>query len=85
MFRDRTTGGITIAQVPNLALGVFLVCAVAGRFLGDSTLSDVARGVGTVALAVWALDEIVRGVNPWRRLLGTVVLVAQVVMVLKRL
>jgi len=32
--------------------------------------------VGTGALIVWAADEIVRGVNPFRRALGTVVLAA---------
>jgi hypothetical protein len=31
-------------------------------------------GVAGVALAVWAVDEIVRGVNPWRRILGAAVL-----------
>jgi hypothetical protein len=30
--------------------------------------------IGLVALAIWAVDEIVRGVNPFRRLLGGVVL-----------
>ena len=35
------------------------------------------RGVGSVALVVWALDELLRGVNPFRRALGAVVLAAQ--------
>lgn len=26
--------------------------------------------IGMAALAIWAVDEIVRGVNPFRRLLG---------------
>jgi hypothetical protein len=30
--------------------------------------------VAALALGWWALDEIGRGVNPWRRLLGAVVL-----------
>jgi hypothetical protein len=30
---------------------------------------------GTVALAFWAIDEIFRGVNPWRRILGAGVFV----------
>ncbi len=29
--------------------------------------------VGMAALAIWAVDEIVRGVNPFRRLLGAAV------------
>jgi hypothetical protein len=32
------------------------------------------RGLGALALAYWALDEIIRGVNPWRRCLGAIVL-----------
>lgn len=36
------------------------------------------RVVGTGALAVWAADELVRGVNPWRRVLGGGVLAALV-------
>jgi hypothetical protein len=30
--------------------------------------------IAAVALAVWAVDEILRGVNPFRRILGAVVL-----------
>jgi hypothetical protein len=30
--------------------------------------------IGTAALAIWAVDEIARGVNPFRRLLGCFVL-----------
>ena len=30
--------------------------------------------IGTAALAIWAGDEILRGVNPFRRLLGGFVL-----------
>ena len=33
--------------------------------------------VGGVSLAIWALDEVGRGVNPWRRCLGASVLLAQ--------
>ena len=36
-------------------------------------------GVGHGALVVWALDELVRGASPVRRLLGAVVLIAQLV------
>ena len=74
LFRDRRTGRITIAQVPNPALLVFLTGAVVARLTRPSTLADAASTVGRVALAVWAVDEIVRGVNPWRRLLGAGVL-----------
>ena len=41
-------------------------------------------GVGAAGLVVWSGDEIVRGVNPWRRLLGGGVLAASLVGVLTR-
>ena len=41
-------------------------------------LDVVAAG----GLVWWAVDELVRGVNPWRRLLGGGVLVTQIVRLL---
>lgn len=77
--RDQN-GGLTLAQWPNPALAVWLVTVVVAwtGVLGaarTATLADVGRG----ALVVWALDELLRGVNPFRRLLGAVVLVAQLI------
>jgi hypothetical protein len=33
-------------------------------------------------LVIWATDEIVRGVNPWRRFLGAAVLVYEIITLL---
>lgn len=75
VFRDRRTGRIVVGQWPTAPLGVWLGATVLRWLLdpggGWRTALDVVAGV---ALAVWAVDEIVRGVNPWRRALGTVVL-----------
>jgi hypothetical protein len=84
-FTDRSTGRISVAQFPNMALVMFVAAAVAGRILdrhhqASRVLSDVASG----AIIAWALDEIVRGVNPWRRLLGAVVLGLSVRSLLQR-
>ena len=54
LFRNRQTGEITIAQMPN------------------------------APLIVWAGDEVLRGVNPWRRLLGGGVLAFTLVGLLLR-
>lgn len=71
IFRDRRTGVITVAQVPNLPLWIFLVATVLERIAsGSHTVMVIAQWTGTVALGWWAVDEIARGVNPWRRLLG---------------
>jgi hypothetical protein len=82
-FRNRQTGGITIAQAPNLILWVVIV-AGALRWvwpwpgMSATALDIVSRG----GLVIWALDEIVRGVNPWRRCLGAAVLIYELVTIL---
>jgi hypothetical protein len=75
-FRNRETGAIAVAQTPNLALSVFLVAtAILWLMHPNGTISTVAKVVATGSLIVWALDEVVRGVNPWRRFLGVAVLI----------
>jgi hypothetical protein len=78
LFRNRRTGQITIAQLPNVPLWVFLI-ATALRIIIDPTgwPGTALRLAATTALLYWAADEILRGVNPWRRLLGAAVLAAQ--------
>jgi len=80
LFRNRATGRLTIAQFPNAALGLFLVAATL-RWLFDPTgsVGDAVDVVATGALVWWSVDEVVRGVNPWRRLLGGAVLAGQIV------
>ena len=75
-FTSRVDGRTVIAQAPNPALSVWLA-AVLWRVVADpeGTERSVLDGIALGALLVWAIDEVVRGVNPWRRLLGAVVLV----------
>ncbi|WP_036004357.1 hypothetical protein [Bradyrhizobium yuanmingense] len=75
-FRSRETGAITIAQWPNLVLWIVIVAGLllwiwpsAGR--ASVALTIVVKG----GLMIWGADEIVRGVNPWRRCLGAAVVV----------
>lgn len=83
-MRDRD-GRLVLAQWPNPALAVWLVAAVVSwtGALGV-TLSAQVSGLGRGALVVWALDELVRGVNPFRRVLGAVVLTGQLASLLVR-
>ncbi len=85
LFRNRRTGEITIAQAPNAPLIVFIV-AVVIRFLfhPSGTAGTIVSTIATVALLVWAGDEVVRGVNPWRRMLGGSVLAFTLVGLLLR-
>lgn len=68
-----------VAQWPNPAIVVWLLAViVAWTDLPRTTQQNsVVIGIGRGALLVWALDELVRGVSPLRRLLGLVVLAVQ--------
>lgn len=71
LFRDRQTGEIVVAQFPNLPLWIFLATVILCRLVPeDSGAFTALRAVALAALGWWALDEVIRGVNPWRRLLG---------------
>lgn len=76
LFRNRRTGEITIGQAPNAPLIVWLFATVINVIFSPSGAVGTALTVlGTVALIIWAGDELVRGVNPFRRAVGAVVLV----------
>ena len=75
MVVSRKTGRVTLAQWPNLALWVFIATLIAQQFCeAIGPLETTLRILGTIALIVWASDEIARGVNPFRRILGAAVL-----------
>jgi hypothetical protein len=73
-----------IVQFPNppllLALGGWAVAAST-----DGTAHDAGRVVFTVGLAVWAWQEAVEGVNWFRRVLGSGVLVWIVVTLISQI
>lgn len=75
-FGNRETGAITIAQWPNLVLWIVMAAGTL-RWIWPSAGKPAAalNLIFTGGLLVWAADEIVRGVNPWRRSLGTAVAV----------
>ncbi len=79
-FRSRQTGRITIIQLPNWSLS-----AIAGGWLIRLMVSDdtpMHTGVGWTVTALWlywGTDEIVRGVNPWRRVLGAFAVAGNVI------
>ena len=70
-FDSRVTGRLTIIQFPNAALWTFLLATVIHRLSnGNEALGFTSNLIATAALGWWAVDEVLRGVNPWRRLLG---------------
>jgi hypothetical protein len=70
-FRNRDTGDITIAQAPNLVLWIVIAAGVVRWAWHPPGTAGVALDIAFKGgLVVWSLDEIFRGVNPWRRCLG---------------
>lgn len=79
-FRNPDTGRIVIAQWPNLPLWIYLgAVVVRTMFSPEGRVDTVVSAVGAVGLAWWAIDEVLRGESPFRRVLGGVVLAMLVV------
>ena len=73
-FRNRETGEVTIAQAPNLVLWVVIAAGVLLWVWPPPGNTGVAlKFIFKGGLLVWAVDEVFRGVNPWRRCLGAAV------------
>ena len=73
--RDRRSGRIVVGQWPNLPLWLFGLAAVMAIVMAGSTVGLWADMASRVFLVWWAADELLRGVDPWRRFLGAAVLV----------
>ena len=85
-FENRETGGITIAQFPNwpiwcIAVGWLIRLALADGSMPHDIVGWMIRGLWLI----WAADELARGVNPWRRLLGVAVIVWQAISIVTTL
>jgi hypothetical protein len=74
-FQNRESGAITIAQAPNRSLWIVII-AGALIWVGHPSgrVGVVLEVIFKAALFFWAGDEVLRGVNPWRRCLGIAVL-----------
>lgn len=74
---------MVVVQFPNAALWLWVVTIVLRRIVETDTAARVLLGwAGLATLGWWSLDELVRGVNPWRRslgLMGCIIVLAGVV------
>lgn len=66
-------GNVVVYQHPNVFLIGWLVLALASLFT-SSKLADILWQLSLAVLAIWALLEIFKGVNYFRRSLGAFVL-----------
>jgi hypothetical protein len=85
-FRDRRTGKILVVHVPNLPILLWMATLLARQFVTQGSTVDVLlQWAGSITLGWWAVDEVVRGVNPWRRVLGLAGCIAVAIGVISRL
>jgi hypothetical protein len=73
LFRDRNTGRFVVGQFPNIPLIVWLAATLLAA-VSTGGVHTFFSLVATLGLVIWAGDEVIRGVNPFRRILGAVVL-----------
>jgi hypothetical protein len=73
MFKDKQ-GRVVLYQRPNIWLIAWALLDIVAIFAPGRRISDYAWTAGSVMLIIWALLEVFRGVNYFRRLLGLVVL-----------
>ncbi len=69
-------GKWTLFQFPNFPLLVWLGCVVISRLINDNGLSENISALGTIFLAIWAYLEITYGDSIFRKILGSIVLIA---------
>jgi len=72
-IRDHETGRLVVFQFPNLSLWVYFA-SYAAQWFTDARLDNQLAYVGTGALIVWGLDELLRGSAPIRRVYGVLIL-----------
>lgn len=79
-------GNVVIWQMPNIWLiGWAVLTFISLFFRGNSTPANWLSFAGDLFLAVWAVLEVARGVNYFRRLLGFVVLLFVIASIVKSL
>lgn len=83
IWRDQQgRGKVVIYQRPNWLLLGWLVITLISLFVSNG-LSTVLGYIADAALVAWALLEIFKGVNYFRRALGAVVLLLVIMMLFK--
>ena len=71
-------GKVTLAEIPNLPVIVWLVCVIIQKVVSTGTLHDLAGVIGFGAVFTFAWMELFDGSNYFRRLLGLIVLVVTI-------
>lgn len=82
IWKDKD-GNIVIMQMPNIWLWAWIVLLVVSVFINRGRLLNVIHWAGSASLGVWAILELLKGANYFRKALGLVVLLATIAGFLK--
>jgi hypothetical protein len=77
IWRNRR-GDIVIWQTPNIWLIAWVILTCVSLFASSHSMANIVWWLSSAVLATWALLEIFKGVNYFRRGLGLVVLLMTV-------
>lgn len=78
------SGDVVIWQFPNAALIAWAILTTLSLFF-NGRLADIFSWTGSVALIIWALLELFKGTNYFRRALGLVILGMAILSLIKNL
>lgn len=73
-FWEDVQGKVIVWQSPNIWLATWFITMVAGWFLPLGWPQKLLSYVSLLSLIVWAVLELTKGVNYFRRLIGLLVL-----------
>jgi hypothetical protein len=82
IWRDKD-GRIVLWQWPNIWIIIWAIMTVLRLVSRGSSLASFAHIIGTGALIIWALLEVFRGVNYFRRVFGLIILLITIASILK--
>lgn len=77
-WKDKN-GDLVVWRRPNLPIIVFVVAAIVYALFQNDAFGKFFGWVAIIALVIWAIIEIFRGANYFRRLLGASVLLLIIV------
>jgi hypothetical protein len=73
-FVNGKDGEPVLWQRPNAPIILWAAATIVAKFVHASSWHAVVSGIGTIALAIWAILEIGWGASYFRRVLGVLVL-----------
>lgn len=67
-------GNFVVLKRPNVFLIIWLVALLFNILLGSNSFTKITGEIGGISLIIWAILEVVRGVNYFWRTIGILVL-----------